>query len=141
MSLMDNLFFDGDLQAGISLAIANDKKIVCFVTGWYDEHLMYENDWLTDFLASGNNDESLLWQDTFLRDDEVPLHITLGHQAPLTLHVFLSLGCRGPRLRSYNATHTRTLSGGWPSVGLLPGLKLANSDTHSVRLSCLSYIL
>ncbi|MCJ1429380.1 hypothetical protein MMC29_007294 [Sticta canariensis] len=71
MSLTDNLFFDGDLQAGISLAIANDKKIVCFVTGWYDGHPMYGNDWLTDFLASGNNDESLLWQDAFLRDDEV----------------------------------------------------------------------
>lgn len=76
---MDNLFYGGDLQAGISLALAKDKKIVCFVAGWYDGHRMYGDDWLIDFLASGNNDESLLWQDTFLRDDEVPSHITLGH--------------------------------------------------------------
>lgn len=109
---MDNLFFDGNLQAGISSAITNDKRIVCFVTGWYDGQLVYGDDWLTDFLASGNNDESLLWQDTFLRDDEVLSQITLDHEAPLTFYVFLSLGYRGPRLRSYNVTHRRRFCGG-----------------------------
>lgn len=57
----------------------------------------------------------------------------------LTFHVFLSLGCRGPRYRSHHTTHRRTFSRGWLSVSLLSDLRVANSDNQLVRLPCLSY--
>ena len=38
MSSAGSLFFEGDLQAGISLAISHDKITVCFVAGQF-QHL------------------------------------------------------------------------------------------------------
>ncbi|MCJ1479709.1 hypothetical protein MMC13_008395 [Lambiella insularis] len=45
------MFFDKDLQTGISLALEQSKVVVCFVTG--------------------TNDQTTLWQDNYLQDEEV----------------------------------------------------------------------
>ncbi|KAI9819196.1 MAG: hypothetical protein M1827_007352 [Pycnora praestabilis] len=48
------MFFDGDLQSGISLAIQESKSIVCFVRD--------------------DSRDSSLWEDNYLQDEQVSVH-------------------------------------------------------------------
>ena len=50
------MFYNGGLQSGIALALKDGKSVACFITN--------------------NSQECLLWQDTFLRDDQIITALT-----------------------------------------------------------------
>lgn len=64
------MFFDGSLQDGIALALQEQKVIVCFITCQsFDGEIPYHGP--ASLPTSGANDQSRLWADEYLQDDEV----------------------------------------------------------------------
>lgn len=74
------MFYEGDLQSGIGLAMQEAKLVGCFVTGRDDympHHvLVYRTD---DCVASDDGEESQLWENEFLQDGSVSLRIVVIH--------------------------------------------------------------
>ena len=65
------MFHPGDLQSGISRALAESKLVACFVTGGFNDkmiHGAHTNLWRLD-----HSEQSVLWEEDFLRDEEVPI--------------------------------------------------------------------
>ncbi|GME66522.1 UBX domain-containing protein [Neofusicoccum parvum] len=71
------MFYDGDLQSGISLAIQQAKLVVCFVRDADDESKTWESEWLRD--------EPLA---TLLADKTVALRLDAGSQEAGFLSAF-----------------------------------------------------
>ena len=65
------MFFDGGLQAGISLALKDEKPIVCFVKGHYWNLHLDLNKLAYTIQTSDDSEKSLYWEDNLLKNDEV----------------------------------------------------------------------
>ena len=75
------MFFDGDLQSGIALALQESKCVTCFVRGLSLDIWLQKGDMadLVPLLDTGA--QSKLWEDEFFHDDEVgSLWLSIGVQ-------------------------------------------------------------
>lgn len=61
------MFFDGDLQTGVALALEQSRVVVCFVTGLS----LTRWTWRQLTVSQGANDLSRLWENEYLQDKEV----------------------------------------------------------------------
>jgi len=70
------MFYQGDLQSGISEAVREAKLVACFVTGiviFYTELSALRS----DMCLSDEGEESQLWESDFLQDEEVSLCMSI----------------------------------------------------------------
>ena len=68
------MFYEGDLQSGISKAVQESKFIACFVSGQCPSHsrdLM-----LTGNVSSDDEEESMLWENEYLQDEAVSSQVS-----------------------------------------------------------------
>ena len=67
------MFYEGDLQAGINKAIEEGKLVACFVRGEEMQFHISTPFWqaAADKIALDGNEESILWENDFLKDAQV----------------------------------------------------------------------
>jgi hypothetical protein len=61
------MFYEGDLQSGISKAVQEAKLVACFVTGETSSHPATSP--LCSDMSLDNSEESQLWEHEFLPDE------------------------------------------------------------------------
>jgi hypothetical protein len=65
-----NMFYEGDLQSGISKAVQEAKLVACFVTGTSSNQHLGRG---TDKVSLDDGEESQLWENKYLKDDSVSI--------------------------------------------------------------------
>lgn len=70
------MFYDGDLQSGISQALAESKLVACFVRGGLESLISQKGS--RSYCDLDDSDQSTLWENDFLRDNEVFVHRRSG---------------------------------------------------------------
>lgn len=65
------MFFYGGLQAGISLALRDEKPIVCFVKGYYWNVPLDLSKFAYTIQTLDDSEKSLDWEDDLQKNDEV----------------------------------------------------------------------
>ena len=63
------MFYEGDLQSGISKAVQEAKLVACFVTGEASAHLAVSP--LCSDMSLDDSEESQLWEHEFLQEEPV----------------------------------------------------------------------
>jgi hypothetical protein len=61
------MFYEGDLQSGISKAVQEAKLVACFVTGETSSHPATSP--LCSDMSLDDSEESQLWEHEFLQDE------------------------------------------------------------------------
>ena len=69
--ISSKMFYDGDLQSGITKAVQESKLVACFVTGISSISFLLITLVLTLTICSDDGEESKLWEDDFLQDEIV----------------------------------------------------------------------
>lgn len=65
------MFYDGDLQSGISKALQESKLVTCFVAGILVPNTTYFSGQLADCDRPDGDVESRSWENDFLEDPSV----------------------------------------------------------------------
>jgi hypothetical protein len=72
--VLSKMFYQGDLQSGISKAVQEAKLVACFVTGKETSDIVGPP--LVSDMCLDDGEESQLWETEFLQDEAVSLLIT-----------------------------------------------------------------